>query len=159
WGEPRDPAHSTRVHEAPFSFWGPAALPALTGLFFGLTSFVLDPLVNVAAQDATHRPVKAHLLLWHGFKTPLGMSALVIVLGILVVWRTRGGKTLSDRSLAPVKGVSIFETLHAGTIRLGRRTGDLTRSDSPAFHLGVTTVVLVIMAGAVLALGVDVPPP
>src|SRR5699024_6631283 len=87
------------------------------------------------------------------------MSVLVIVLAILVVWRTRGATTLSDRSLAPVKGVSIFETLHAGTIRLGRRTGDLTRSDSPAFHLGVTTVVLVIMAGAVLALGVDVPPP
>lgn len=159
WGEPRDPARSEQVYEAPFSFWGPAALPALTGLFFGLTAFVLDPLVNVAAQNATHRPVKAHLLLWHGFKTPLGMSALVIVLGILVVWRTRGGKTLSDRSLAPVKGVSIFETLHAGTIRLGRRTGDLTRSDSPAFHLGVTTVMLIIMAGAVLAFGVDVPPP
>ena len=160
FGEPRGKrrAEQEEVHEAPVAFWGPAAISALGGVVLGLAVPVLDPLVNGVAQDATGADADAHLLLWHGFNPELGMSAAALALGALLVWRTASGESYAGRPLLPIDGPSVFERLHGATIRAGRRVGDLTRTDTIAFHLGVPVIMILVLAAAVLGFGLDLPP-
>ncbi|WP_017577141.1 DUF4040 family protein [Nocardiopsis kunsanensis] len=161
FGEPRGKrrAEQEDVHEAPVAFWGPASLSALGGLVLGLAVPVLDPLVNGVSQDTTGTAAEAHLLLWHGFNPELAMSALAIGLGALLVWRTASGDSYAGRALLPVDGPSVFERIHSALISTGRRVGDLTRTDTVAFHLGTPVVVVLVLATAVLWLGIDIPAP
>ncbi|WP_017607355.1 DUF4040 family protein [Nocardiopsis xinjiangensis] len=161
FGEPRGERRAAQenVHEAPAAFWLPAALSALGGVVLGLAVPVLDPLVNGVAQDTTGTAADAHLLLWHGFNPELAMSAAAIALGVLLVWRTASGESYAGRSLLPVDGPSVFERIHGATIRAGRRVGDLTRTDAIAFHLGAPIVMTIVLAAAVLWIGIDLPAP
>ncbi|WP_017587730.1 DUF4040 family protein [Nocardiopsis ganjiahuensis] len=158
WGQPRGEDEESTATEARSSFWLPAITASLGGLLLGLTVPALDPLVNEVALNATHQSADAHLLLWHGFNAALGMSALAIGLGALLSWRSRSGEALAGRDLVPVTGVGVFEALYDGVIRAGKRTGDLTRTDSPAFHLGAPTIVMVVLAAVVAVAGLGLPP-
>ncbi len=158
-GEPRGEARERTATEARSSFWFPAILASLGGVLLGLTVPALDPLVNEVALNATHQAADAHLLLWHGFNAALGMSALAIGLGALLSWRSRSGEALAGRDLVPVTGVRVFEALYDGIIRAGRRTGDLTRTDSPAFHLGVPMVLIIALALVTVVFRLDLPSP
>ena len=158
WGSPRG-EKASGAREASSGFWAPALIASLGGLVFGLTVPILDPLVNEVALNATHQAANAHLLLWHGLNAALGMSALAIGLGALLSWRSRSGEALAGRDLLPITGVRIFEALHDGIIRAGRRVGDLTRSDSPAFHLGVPMVLIIALGSVVAVVGLDLPAP
>ncbi|MEU3229598.1 DUF4040 family protein [Nocardiopsis alba] len=145
--------------EAGSGFWLPAVIASFGGLLLGLTVPALDPMVDEVAFNATHQAADAHLLLWHGFNAALFMSMAAIGIGALVSWRLRVGDTVAGRDLIPFSGVNVFEAIHGGIIRLGRRTGDLTRSDSPAFHLGAPTVLIVALAAVVAVFGLDLPSP
>ena len=158
WGEPRGEAKESTATEARSSFWLPAITASLGGVLLGLTVPALDPLVNEVAVNATHQASDAHLLLWHGFNAALGMSALAIGLGALLAWQSRSGEALTGRVLVPVTGVQVFESLYDGVIRAGKRTGDLTRTDSPAFHLGSPIILILVMAASVAVIGLDLPP-
>ncbi|GAB3723091.1 DUF4040 family protein [Nocardiopsis oceani] len=158
WGSARSEEEEQPPTEARSSFWLPAITAALGGLLLGLTVPVLDPLVNEVAANATHQSADAHLLLWHGFNAALGMSALAVGLGALLAWRSRSGEALAGRTLVPVTGVSVFEAVYDGIIRAGKRTGDLTRTDAPAFHLGIPVVLIIALAAVVAVVGLDVPP-
>ncbi|MBB5494292.1 multicomponent Na+:H+ antiporter subunit A [Nocardiopsis metallicus] len=144
--------------EARGSFWAPAIVASLGGVLLGLTVPILDPLVNEVAANTTHVTSDAHLVLWHGFNAALVMSMAAIGLGALVASRSRAGDALAGRDFVPVSGVGVFESLYSGIIRLGKRTGDLTRTDSPAFHLGAPTVLIVALAAVAVIFGVDLPP-
>ncbi|GHC71920.1 monovalent cation/H+ antiporter subunit A [Nocardiopsis terrae] len=158
WGEPRGDAEERTASEARPSFWLPAMTASLGGVLLGLTVPILDTMVNEVALNATHEAADAHLLLWHGLNAALGMSAAAVGLGALLAWRSRSGDALAGRDLVPVTGVWIFEFLHEGIVRVGRRTGDLTRTDSPAFHLGVPVVLIIALASVVAVVGLDLPP-
>ncbi|WP_017607011.1 hydrogen gas-evolving membrane-bound hydrogenase subunit E, partial [Nocardiopsis alkaliphila] len=147
------------AREARISFWTPAIIAAFGGVLLGLTVPVLDPLVNGVAADTTHQAADAHLVLWHGFNVALLMSMAAIGFGALVAWRSRVGDSLAGRDFVPVSGVGVFESLYEGVIRWGRRTGDLTRTDSPAFHLGVPMVMVISLATVGVVIGLDLPAP
>ncbi|WP_017579057.1 DUF4040 family protein [Nocardiopsis valliformis] len=144
--------------EARSSFWGPAIVASLGGVLLGLTVPILDPLVNEVAANTTHVTSDAYLVLWHGFNAALFMSMAAIGLGALVAWRSQVGDSLAGRDFVPVSGVGVFEALYNGIIRWGKRTGDLTRTDSPAFHLGAPTVLMIALAAVAVIFGVDLPP-
>ncbi|MBR8743888.1 DUF4040 family protein [Nocardiopsis sp. MG754419] len=146
------------AEEAGIGFWAPAGIAALGGVLLGLTVPVLDPLVNEVAVNTTFQTTDAHLVLWHGVNAALLMSMTAIGLGSFVAWRSRVGDALAGHDFVPVTGVGIFESLYNGIIRLGRRAGDLTRFDSPAFHLGAPMVLIIALASVVTVVGVDLPP-
>ena len=147
------------AQEARIGFWTPAIIAAFGGVLLGLTVPVLDPLVNGVAADTTHQAADAHLVLWHGFNVALLMSMAAIGFGALVAWRSRVGDSLAGRDFVPISGVGVFEALYDGIIRWGRRTGDLTRTDSPAFHLGVPMVMVISLAAVGVVIGLDLPAP
>ncbi|MGW8439001.1 DUF4040 family protein [Nocardiopsis sp. NPDC055879] len=144
--------------EARIGFWTPAIIAAFGGVLLGLTVPVLDPLVNTVAADTTHTVVDTHLVLWHGFNAALFMSMAAVGLGALVAWRSRAGDAMAGRDLVPFTGVGIFEALYGGIIRAGRRVGDLTRSDSPAFHLGTPMIVIIGLTCVISVVGLELPP-
>ena len=158
WGTPRDPERE--ASEAGPGFVGAPAITAGLGLVLGLAVPTLNPMAERAAADATgQEDAKAELALWHGLSVDLFMSLAAIGLGALLVWWTASGERTAQRRLLPVDGVTVFEALHSGIIRAGRRIGDLTRSDAPPRHLIMPIVLVVTLAAAVSLNGLDVAEP
>lgn len=154
WGNPRG---STDVREAGPGFLAAPALAGVAGLVLGLAVPTLNQLGERGAADTTNTYYPAELTLWHGFSIDLFMSLAAIGLGALLIRWTASGERLAERTLFPVSGPTVFEALHDGVIGLGRRVGDLTRSDSPTRHLVMPLLVLTAMAGVVAGAGIEVP--
>ncbi|GAA1093221.1 DUF4040 family protein [Nocardiopsis metallicus] len=157
---PRPDRSGTSVSEAGYGFAGPPAVAAVLGLVLGLAVPVLNPMAERAAAEATgEAEAEAGLALWHGLSADLFMSLAAIALGALLVWWTASGERLAGRRLFPVDGVIVFEALREGIMALGRRVGDLTRSDAPPRHLVVPIVLVIALAGIITATGLEVPEP
>lgn len=109
------------VAEAAPSFWIiPALLAALT-LALGLYPGAVDGLVDDAALAATGADQHVHLAIWHGFNMALGMSALIIVVGtVLVLNRDQLFRAMSVFG-APVTGLYVVEFLRQGIIDTGNK--------------------------------------
>lgn len=109
------------VAEAAPSFWIiPALLAALT-LALGLYPGAVDGLVDDAALAATGADQHVHLAIWHGFNMALGMSALIIVVGtVLVLNRDQLFRAMSVFG-APVSGLYVVEFLRQGIIDTGNK--------------------------------------
>ncbi|GAB3723124.1 DUF4040 family protein [Nocardiopsis oceani] len=155
WGRPQQPDLTPK--EAGLAFYGAPAAAGATGLALGLGIPVLNPVAEEVAEDATGQAAEADLTLWHGLTPDLFMSLAALVLGALLVWWTASGERLAGRRLLPVEGVTVFEALHQGVIVLGRRTGDLTRSDEPTRHLAMPILLVITLGATVSLIGLDVP--
>lgn len=109
------------VAEAAPSFWIiPALLAALT-LALGLYPGAVDGLVDDAALAATGADQHVHLAIWHGFNMALGMSALIIVVGAVLVFnRDQLFRAMSVFG-APVTGLYVVEFLRQGIIDTGNK--------------------------------------
>ena len=109
------------VPEAALSFWIiPALLAALT-LALGLYPGAVDGLVDDAALAVTGTDQHVHLAIWHGFNMALGMSALIIVVGaLLVLNRDQLFRAMSVFG-APVTGLYVVEFLRQGIINTGNK--------------------------------------
>lgn len=129
------------------------SISAVLGTVLGFGAPLLDGVVRPAAAAASGEPLQQipDVYLWHGFTPALGVSLTILALGaLLVVLRRQVGEAL-DRPLFPGTGVGAVERVHRGVVVAGRRVGDLTRNDEPAFHLAVP---IVLIAGAGLAAAV-----
>ncbi|WP_375001955.1 DUF4040 family protein [Aeromicrobium sp. CTD01-1L150] len=126
------------------------ASAAVVGGMLGPGVAALDGLVRPAAAAAGSIPVDdvAHLHLWHGVNVALMLSVVVLTLGGVLVLARRRVDGVLGRPLFPGSGVAAVSWLQQAAIDGGRRVGDLTRTDSPAFHLAVP---IVLVAGVGLA--------
>lgn len=170
-GAYRDPARPAvgagHVHQGPVRLWLPAALPAAIGLPLALVVGVFDaPMSAVAGAAAgpfgSELPYEAHFALWHGLTLELGLTALILLVGVLLVWRRGPIDRALDRELLPFTGASALEGLMATATRAGRALIRPTSSDSPARHAGALLAALIVYAvgigGWALASGATIPP-
>ncbi|NLG55466.1 MAG: DUF4040 domain-containing protein, partial [Rhodococcus sp.] len=147
-----------RLHDPSIAFRVPAAIASLAGLILGIDSGVLAPLIDQVALDTQGSVGHVYLTLWHGFTPALGMSLIAISCGtVLFLQRTRVDRLL-DRELFPVRGVDVFERIHASVIVFGARVGGLTRTQSPTRHLALPVLVLVGVTAAFVVSGMSLPP-
>ncbi|MET3469232.1 hydrogen gas-evolving membrane-bound hydrogenase subunit E [Microbacterium sp. NPDC006705] len=125
------------------------SVPAILGLALGAGAPLLDPLVRPAAAGAARVDAVSvsGIYLWHGVNAALLLSVTAIVLGTLVGLRLRG--TPVPPTPQRWSGVLAVQYAQRGIIALGRRVGDLTRSDAPAANL-VVPIVLIGAAAAAL---------
>ncbi|MDT0328607.1 DUF4040 family protein [Nocardiopsis lambiniae] len=159
WGaQRRDPA-TERPREAGALLLFAPVVTASAGLILGLSVPLLDPMVERAAADATHAAAEAHLALWHGLNPALGMSALALILGALLIRVSSAGERLAERRFPPVRGTAVFERIHSVVIALGVRVGDPTRTDAPTRHLAVPFVLIIVFASAMAVVGPGHGPP
>ncbi|MBM9464720.1 DUF4040 domain-containing protein [Aeromicrobium sp. YIM 150415] len=120
---------------------GAVALTALAAVGLGLVPGTLDGIMGRAVTAAGGTGA-VHLALWHGLTPALGLSVLAIGLGLLLIVLRRPIDRLLDRRLFPGSGVAVADALQRWTIDTGRRVGDLTRTDAPAFHLAVPITII-----------------
>ncbi|MDX2357116.1 hydrogen gas-evolving membrane-bound hydrogenase subunit E [Dietzia sp. PP-33] len=175
------------VHEAPVRLWLPAALPAVIGLPLALVVWIFDVPMSAVAEAAAGPfgwpPVdpgaaavygaptfgtiddltyEAHFVLWHGFTLEVGLTALILVLGALLVWRRAVVDRALDRDLLPFTGASVLESLTATVTRAGRALVHPTDSDSPARHVGALLATVCVYAigigGWAVVSGATLPP-
>ncbi|UQV53446.1 DUF4040 family protein [Corynebacterium pseudodiphtheriticum] len=107
------------VPEAAFTFWVIPALLALLTLALGVYPGAVDTLVDDAALAATGADQHVHLAIWHGFNMALGMSALIVLVGIvLVLNRDQLFRAMSVFG-APLTGLYVVEFLRQGIINTG----------------------------------------
>ncbi|MDO5499281.1 MAG: DUF4040 family protein [Propionibacteriaceae bacterium] len=136
----------------------PVAVVALAGIVLGVAGPIAEPVVNAAAAAVATEPPAADLALWHGLTPALGMTAIVLLTGaVLVVARARIDGLL-DRQLIGFRAVDVVEAFRSTAIRFGARTGDVTRSDSPFRHL-IPPLVGVAAIGAFGLAFVQMPAP
>lgn len=177
----------SNVHEAPVRLWLPAALPAVIGLPLTLVVWVFDVPMSAVAEaaagpfgwppvergfaeyralppgfDEADMEFETHFALWHGLTLELGLTALILAVGCLLVWRRGAVDRALDRALLPFTGASILESLVAATTRAGRALVRPTASDSPARHVGALLAAVCLYAigvgGWAVATGAVIPP-
>lgn len=108
----------------------PVGAVALAGVVLGVAGPVAEPLVDSAARAIGDGDAAADLSLWHGVTPELGMTAAVVVVGVLLVLARHRVDRLLDRPLSPVRATDVVEGFRSGSIALGGRIGDLTGSTS-----------------------------
>lgn len=88
-GSARDAGPHARAHDPGIGMWAAPALLAGLALLFGLAPMLMaGPLVSAVAGAVVSAPVPPlDLALWHGINLPLGMSALAVGGGALLLWQ------------------------------------------------------------------------
>jgi multicomponent K+:H+ antiporter subunit A len=132
FGSTRDdyPKHP---HDPPAGMWLPPALLVVLVVLIGLFPAVIaGPLVAATAGAVTGGVLPDyHLALWHGFTPALGMSAIAVAAGLVVLWRyeraTRiwlrlprpEAKRIFDRLVAALTALcgSVADGLHNGSLQ------------------------------------------
>ncbi|MDO4631505.1 MAG: DUF4040 family protein [Corynebacterium sp.] len=142
----------SKVKEAPFILWFPAALPGLISLPLVFAMMVLDEPINNTIVTITNTDPQTHLALWHGVNTPLLLSILVLVIGgIGVRYRLRIWNALTHRNLLPFDGNHLLKLLLQGFSTIGKTFGRMADTLSPARHLALL-FGLFIAFGAVVGI-------
>lgn len=152
------PLTQTKLREPSFVFLLPAAVSSLAGLVLGFFAGWLDPLIDRIVLDTQGTLGATHLELWHGLAPEVAMSAVTIAVGIVLFLRREAIDRLLDRPLFPTTGVAVFERCYSGTIRLGERVGDLTRTNEPARHLALPFTLVAALGISALIAGLELPP-
>ncbi|NLA35118.1 MAG: DUF4040 domain-containing protein [Actinobacteria bacterium] len=148
-------AGTTSIEPTPPSlgFLAPAAFLAGCTAVLGVVPKLLDTFAG-SAQAALLAPlgrasdhVAAHLALWHGLTTALGLSAVAIAASIaMTVWRRPIGRVIALGSRLP-RGTTIYREI----LRTMNRSADLTTGVVQNGSLRIYTGVILFSAVALPA--------
>lgn len=134
------------IREGAPAFLAPALLPALAGLVLGFGIAWLHPLMGAAGSAAAGEPYTATFALFGGFTLELVLSLTIIALGLVVVSQRRRLDRLFERRILSFTAIDVVEKLRTGSIALGARVGDVTRTDGQGLHLGAPWLLLGTLA-------------
>lgn len=143
-------ADTEHVHEGPLGMLIPAALPSLISLPILVTLSTLDhPLEAISLASGGTEP-GIHLALWHGFTAPLGMSAVIIIAGVVLIWQRAPLYAALDRELLPRTGAQMIAYLVTAVSTFGAWLSRLGKTSSPTPHLLLPLLVLGLYTATVL---------
>ena len=124
--------YPAKPHDPEFGLWISPALLIIPVIAIGVAPFLAEPFVRTVTQavigSAAEMP-SAHIKLWHGFVPALGMSAIAVVGGLLLLaafgplarlWAATPrpeAKDIFDRIIAAAVGLAglVSERLHNGS--------------------------------------------
>ncbi|WP_340236659.1 monovalent cation/H+ antiporter subunit A [Sulfitobacter pontiacus] len=124
--------YPAKPHDPEFGLWISPALLIIPVIVIGVAPFLAEPFVRTVTQavigSAAEMP-SAHIKLWHGFVPALGMSAIAVVGGLLLLaafgplarlWAATPrpeAKDIFDRIIAAAVGLAglVSERLHNGS--------------------------------------------
>lgn len=134
------------IREGAPAFLAPALLPALISLVLGPGIAWLHPLTGAAGSAAAGEAYTATFALFGGFTLELVLSLTIIALGLVVVSQRRRLDRLFERRILSFTAIDVVEKLRTGSIALGARVGDVTRTDGQGLHLGAPWLLLGTLA-------------
>lgn len=124
------------------------AITALGGFVLGLGLGLIDDIAaqSAAAASGTSAADLPYLALWHGVNAPLLLSITAIVLGLALSVVVHRNLEAWERQILPFTAIGVVQSFQTGVVDLGRRVGNLTRTDSPARHIAVPAAGLALSA-------------
>ena len=84
----------------------PAILVTIVILLGIVPSLFSHSLLEPAATAVTGRPAALHLALWHGFNTPLVMSLVTVLGGVILFYRLRNVNAIQEKISAKISWLS-----------------------------------------------------
>ena len=156
-GALRDPAGA---HRPGVGFLLPAALPILLSVPLAFVVGVLDTPVGRGVEAAAGVSGNdVHLALWHGLTPELGLTAGVIVLGVLIALARGTVFPALEARPFPVTGAQVLSGIDRAVERIGHLVEDPFDHDSPTRHLATIVLGVVAVVGiAAVVLRGDLPP-
>jgi multicomponent Na+:H+ antiporter subunit A len=157
--EALDPSEVPEVVDAPaptFGFWAPAGLLAALTVLFGVVPSLAEPLVISAAEALDPLVELEYLKLWHGFNEALGLSALTITLGLVLVAAGRPVTELGQRLRSPIDGNTVYLESLRNLNRFANRLTGVTQSGSLPVYTGVILLTATV-APAIALIGAPWP--
>lgn len=139
--------------EAPQSrmFLVAPALFAVITLLYGFGAPLLDPLIRAAVPSvASGAIIPEGLALWHGFTTPLALSAIVIVAGIVFFFPARRLAVTLPPPSERFSGAHGYWVATHWLDLLAVRLTSLTQRGSLPFYLAVILTTLVCTLGGTI---------
>ncbi|WP_058235163.1 DUF4040 family protein [Devriesea agamarum] len=129
-----------------------ACLPIVASLPLAIVVGIFDAPLGAAVTAAGHPNAEPHLALWHGMTLELGVTLIVIGLGVLIAGFRREIFPVIERHPFPIDGaraIGMLERLHYQLARLLERP---TASDDPMRHIGAIVVAFaaVVLSGLAL---------
>ena len=151
------PAEDDLPRPAPPSgaFLAPALAVAAPTVALGVAPGVLDGLITAAGQSLHTAAGSAHLLVWHGFNTPLALSALAVLVGLfLFVLREPVARALEVGDRFPDGGDAYLAALRAVNAAANRVTGFAQNGSLPVYTAVILLTAAVLPAAALFT---DIP--
>lgn len=124
----------------------PIVILTLGTITFGLMPSLLDIALQPYAQSLPGEP--GHLVLWHGFTPALGITGVVVVLGLLLVALRKPIESLQGRSNLPSADGAFRLTLRGLEELATTVTATTQRGSLPSYLMVILSVTVV---GGVLA--------
>jgi multicomponent Na+:H+ antiporter subunit A len=147
-------------HRAPLTLWGGTALLGTLSLLFGLFPALLDSIISATATWMYHKPVEAHLALWHGFTPMLLLSVITLTLGygayaLNARWLALGERVQTTAAFLPAR--LFWRSLNALEIMAHKLTLTLHNGKLRNYLLVIvlSTVVLGIIGFLSEPFGID----
>ncbi|RMX23031.1 DUF4040 family protein [Auritidibacter ignavus] len=134
------------VKDGKITFWIFPMIVSLAGVVLGLAPGLTDQLATAAVSEAVGSYTEVHSALWHGFTPALGLSVLVIIGGVIAVWKMPEIEAFLVPRGIPVSGLGVVEALREGLIDFGARVGAWTSGQNPGRHLIVPAVAVIALA-------------
>ncbi|ATE58825.1 hydrogen gas-evolving membrane-bound hydrogenase subunit E [Thauera sinica] len=134
-------------HDPPAGMWLPPAILAVLAAGLGvLPAPLAGALVDAAASAATGAPLPEYeLALWHGLTPAIGLSALALLAGLVLLKAYRSARASWAAGLHP-QAKAMFDAVLAYFV-------DLARTITQGVHDGSLQRQLAFAVGAVLVLG------
>jgi multicomponent K+:H+ antiporter subunit A len=146
-------------HDPPFGFWLPVAILVGASVIGGIVPTLLaQPMVEFASSatiagvfGAGAYPHDIHLKLWHGFNTPLLMSAIAIVVGT-AVFAIRHHIYILHDNLPDVTGKAVFEGILDAYVNFARFVTDNLENGSLQRYVALVTTTALVAGSVPFAL-------
>ncbi|WP_330166640.1 MULTISPECIES: DUF4040 family protein [unclassified Brevibacterium] len=137
-----------------------AGLPIVASLPLGFALFVFDhPLDRVVRAAVPTASDSVHLSLWHGFNVELAASALIIVIGVILIINRSRVFAFFHRAAPGTDGAAVIAGITFVLRRLGRGLGAFVRPMNSGPYLATSLGGLALLAlGAIPAVYGDLPP-
>ncbi len=141
----------SHVHhgETPGLLAGPLTLAAL-GITFGIVpSLVAKTIIAPAASALQGAPVDVSFSLWHGLTPMLGLSAAVIALGVLLIWKWDDFHHAIGRSRLAHKidADHLYHRVVAGILGLAKASTRQLQNGDQRHYTAIVLVTLFAIAG------------
>lgn len=126
------------------AFWLAAFVFSAFGLVIGIVPSLLGTIVNGSVSSLGFGTVEAHLALWSGFSTALGLSIVILVAGALLFTVRQSFERWQAKFNVP-SSVSVYEKTVKGVLSVADRVTAISQSGSLRVYLVVLIATMVVL--------------
>jgi len=151
------------IHDPPLTMLIPAAFLAFLVILFGLVpSIPIHNIVEPTTSGILLEPVHLHVKLWHGVTTPLIMTIITFIIGILVYSKYDAIAAWQDRFNARHPRISVnyhYDAAVDNAKTWGHKISSVTQPGTIKTYINASLILIVVLVCIpIITLGADIIP-